>query len=135
MSRDTRVDIGEATSASNTPRDGTDGGSSSDEWATRVSHAGTLSGLSEGADLPCEDHACVSRCGVTTLAVGVGDGASVQHHQVSGTTAGMLENEENRRLGYKELGDLRTWLLTAVCPHPVITAAPAPTVAWPKGMG
>lgn len=85
----TGVHIGEATSASNTPGDGSDGGSSSDQWATRVSHAGALAGLGEGADGAGDDHGTVAGS-MASLAISVGDGAGVQEHQVGRSTAGVL---------------------------------------------
>lgn len=96
----TGVHIGEAASASNTPRDGSDGVSSSDQWATRVSHAGALSGSSEGADVAGGDHGSVAGS-VKGLAVSVGDGLGVQEHQVGGSTAGVLLR---MRKGSREIG-------------------------------
>ena len=85
----TGVHIRESTSAGNTPGHGADGVSSGDQWATRVSHAGTLAGLGEGAYGVVEDQGSVGSR-VTATAVSVGKGAGVQEHQVGGSASGML---------------------------------------------
>lgn len=82
------VDIREATGTGDSPGHGSDDGASRDQWATRVSHAGSLSGLGEGADLARNDHSRVGR--VTSLAVSVGDHLGVQEHQVGGSSSGVL---------------------------------------------
>lgn len=83
------MDIGEATSASNDPGHGSDDVSSSHNWATRVSHAHTLSALGEGADGVVE-HVVGVVGGVTAAAIGQGQGAGVQEHQVGGSGTGVL---------------------------------------------
>lgn len=84
------MDIREATSASNNPRDGSNDLSSGNDWATRVSHAHSLASLRERADGVVKHERGVVR-GMTATALGQGHGASVQEHQVSRSGAGVLK--------------------------------------------
>lgn len=89
MAGHTGVHIRESTSAGNTPGHSSDGVSSGDQWATRVSHAVALTVLGEGADGVVEHQGSVSSR-VTAAAVSVGKGASVQEHQVGRSSSGVL---------------------------------------------
>lgn len=104
MAGHTSHDIREATGTSNAPGDCTDDSSSSDQWATRVSHASTLTVLGEDADGAGNNQWAVVGS-VASLAISVGDCAGVQEHQVSGSTAGMLL-DKGRRLGL-----VRFWMM------------------------
>lgn len=81
MAGDAGIDIGEAASAGNAPGDGTDSLAASDQRTAGVSHAVALAVLGEGANGAGEHHRTVVG-GVAGLAVGVGQGARVQEHQV-----------------------------------------------------
>jgi hypothetical protein len=91
--RHTGEHIWEALGASNTPRDGTNHVATSDQWTTRVSHAHTLSGLTEGTDGIVEHEVGIAS-GVTGTAVSVGQGGGLKPLQVVGGTARVLENRK-----------------------------------------
>lgn len=71
MAADTCIDVWEALSAGNTPRDGSNNGVSGSQGTAWISHASTLSSAGEGADGVVEDAGSVSgRVTVTAVSVG-----------------------------------------------------------------
>lgn len=91
MGRNAGIDIGFGMGTRNDPRDDTNGRSTGDQRATRVTEADALSDGRGGAQGRIEHEVHVAAVRVSNTAVGQGEGLQVQPLQGLGVISGVLE--------------------------------------------